>query len=232
MSHTVRAVRIPTPIAQIAPDGKPTPRQRRRIIIQMCLRRQKPGTGSSLSFLKRRTAMNSWPDLRPVLTGIPWAITGAVATRAYMPERMTQDLGILVHRADCQAAWQRFQVAGYEVSSQLDAPYFVARSPSGIEIDVICADFPWVKEALAAPHVDAANYPVLDLPYLILMKLMANRAIDIGDMTRMLGLASPEQLEQVEAIVARYNPQDSEDLQALILLGNLEMEPPEGEHWL
>lgn len=51
-------------------------------------------------------------------------------------------------------------------------------------------------------------------------------------MTRMLGLASAEQIEQVEAIVARYSPQDSEDLQALILLGNLEMDPPDGKHWL
>lgn len=176
--------------------------------------------------------MNHWPDLRPLLAGIPWVIAGAVATRAYMPERMTQDLDILVHRRDCQRVWQRFQSAGYTVASQLDAPYFVAHSPSGIEIDVICADFPWLKEALANPQQDSANYPVLDLPYLILMKLMANRTIDIGDMTRMLGLASAEQIEQIEAIVTRYSPQDSEDLQALILLGKLEMDPPDGKHWL
>jgi len=109
MSHT--KVHIPSAIAQIAPDGKPTPRQRRRIMIQMCLRRQKPGTGSSLEFLRRRTAMNPWPDLRPILAGISWAITGAVATRAYMPERMTQDLDILVHRADCEVVWQLFAIS-------------------------------------------------------------------------------------------------------------------------
>ena len=176
--------------------------------------------------------MNPWPDLRPILAGISWAITGAVATRAYMPERMTQDLDILVHRADCQVVWQRFQAAGYKLSSVLDAPYFVARSPDGVEVDVICADFPWLQEALTTPQHDLANYPVLDFPYLIIMKLMANRGIDIGDMTRMLGLASPEQLDRVQALVAHYSPQDSEDLQALILLGQLEMEPPDGKQWL
>ena len=40
--------------------------------------------------------MNSWPDLRKILKGILWVIIGGVATRAYMPERMTKDLDILV----------------------------------------------------------------------------------------------------------------------------------------
>ena len=40
--------------------------------------------------------MNPWPDLRQVLTGIPWVVVGGVATRAYMPERATKDLDILV----------------------------------------------------------------------------------------------------------------------------------------
>lgn len=38
---------IPPAIANIAPDGKLTPRQVRRLLIDMSLRKQKPGTGSS-----------------------------------------------------------------------------------------------------------------------------------------------------------------------------------------
>jgi hypothetical protein len=166
-----------------------------------------------------------------MLAGIPWAIAGAVATRAYMPERMTRDLDLLVRREDCERVWRRLQQAGYQVAPELDAPYFVALSPDGIELDVICGEFAWVDEALAVPRPDPAGYPVLDLPYLILMKLQANRALDIGDMTRMLGLASEELLGHVREVVARYHPEDSEDLEALVLLGKLEMEPPEGEHW-
>jgi hypothetical protein len=88
---------IPSAIAKIVPDGNLTPRQKRRFMIDMLLRRMKPGTGSSHEFVRRRTAMNPWPDLRPILDGIDWAIIGSVATRAYLPERMTKDLDILVH---------------------------------------------------------------------------------------------------------------------------------------
>ena len=222
---------LPGPIARVAPDGVLTPRRRRRILIEMSLRRQKPGTGSSYEFLHRRTAMHIWPDLRAVLEGIPWAITGGGAPRAYMPERATLDLDIVVLRRDCRAVWERLRDAGYQVAQALDAPYFVARSPEGVEVDVICADFPWLSQALASPHSDPAGYPVLALPYLILMKLRANRGVDIGDMTRMLGLASEQQLQAVREAVSRHSPEDLEDLESLIILGKREMEPPEGKQW-
>jgi hypothetical protein len=218
-------------LARYAPDGNLTPRRRRRFMIDMALRKQKPGTGSSPEFLRRRTAMNPWPDLRLILKDIPWAITDAVATRAYMPERMTRDLDILVLRQDCQSAWRRLDEAGYQVAPMLDAPYFVARSPEGIEIDVICAEFPWILDALTYPNTDPAGYPVLDLPYLVLMKLNANRAIDIGDLTRMLGLASEIELNRVRAAVQKFKAEDMQDLEDLITLGKREMEPPEGKQW-
>lgn len=40
----------------------------------------------------------------------------------------------------------------------------------------------------------------------------------------MLGLASDEELAQVRAVVARYAPAESDDLESLIYLGQLEME--------
>jgi len=65
---------------------------RRRLFLDMARRRAQPGTGSARVFLEDRTAVARWPDLTPTLAGIPWAVAGAVATRAYMPERTTQDL--------------------------------------------------------------------------------------------------------------------------------------------
>ncbi len=91
---------VPPTIARIAPDGNLTTRQMRRFMIDMLKRRIKTGVGSSLEFMQRRTAMNRWPDLRPVLKGINWAIVGGVATRTYMPERMTKDLDIIVDKKD------------------------------------------------------------------------------------------------------------------------------------
>jgi hypothetical protein len=75
-------MRVPPAIAKIAPDGNLTPRQKRRFLIEMSLRKQKPGTGRSPEFLKQRTAMNPWPDLRPVLTGIDWVILGNLEVQA------------------------------------------------------------------------------------------------------------------------------------------------------
>jgi hypothetical protein len=213
---------IPPAIAAVAPDGQLTPAQRRRILIDLCRRRIRPGTGSSLEFLRRRTAMNPWPDLRPVLQGILWVVIGAVATRAYMPERATGALDILVRCEDGDAVRERLEAAGYAFVSQLAVPGFLVHSPEGVEVDVMLGDDPWLDEALAHPRQDPAGFPVLDLPYLVLMKMESFRSYDLGDLTSMLGLASDEELASVRAVVARYAPTEMDDLESLIYLGRFE----------
>lgn len=173
--------------------------------------------------------MKHWVDLRAILVDIPWVIIGGVATRAYMPERATRDLDILVRRADGDAVWRRLRAAGYRYGSRLAVPGFLVHSPEGVEVDVILGDYPWLSEALAQPRRDAAGYPVLDLPFLVLMKMMASRGRDIGDLTTMLGLASEAELNRVREIVARYAPYDTDDLETLIYLGQVEMGKTPGE---
>jgi hypothetical protein len=219
-------MQIPPAIAAIAPDGQLTPAQRRRIMIDMCRRRIKPGTGSSYEFLRRRTAMNPWPDLRPILSDLPWAIVGAVATRAYMPERATKGLDILVHQRDSKEVLEQLQAAGFRIISPLAVPGFLLHSPEGVEVDVIFGDHPWLDEALTWPHQDPAGYPVLDLPYLVLMKVASSRGRDLGDLTTMLGLASEEELARVRVVAARYIPDEVDDVESLIYLGQMEMKPP------
>jgi hypothetical protein len=217
---------IPPAIARIAPDGKLTPRQARQIMIEMVLRRQKPGTGSSLEFLRQRTAMNAWPDLREVLKDIPWVIIGGVATRAYMPERMTKDMDILVSATDAEEVMKRLKAASYTVASRLAVPGYLMLSPEGIELDVLFGTMPWLNVALRHPEYDMAGYPVLGLPYLVLLKLASTRSQDWTDVSRMLGLASKQQLEQVREVVALYRPEDSEDLESFIWMGRRELETP------
>jgi hypothetical protein len=166
-------MQIPSAIAAIAPDGKLSPRQRRRFLIEMCKRRIRPGTGSASEFLRRRTAMNPWPDLRSVLKDIPWVIVGGVATRAYMPERATQDMDVLIRQEDEQVALSCLKTAGYGVISRLAISGWLVRSPEGVEVDVLLGDYVWLSEALARPRLDPAGYPVIDLPYLVLMKMQA-----------------------------------------------------------
>ncbi len=168
--------------------------------------------------------MNPWPDLRPVLRGIPWAVVGAVATRAYMPERATKDLDILVRYQDGDEVRERLIAAGYKIVSRLAVPGFLVRAPDGAEVDVILGSYPWLGEALVHVERDPAGYPVLDLPYLVIMKLAASRLQDTADLSRMLGLASDEELTRVRAVVARYAPDDLADLESLIYLGRFEMQ--------
>lgn len=220
-------VSVPDPIARLAPDGKLTVRQKRRLLLDMALRRVRPGTGSSHEFMLRRTAMIEWPDLRNVLQGIEWVIVGGVATRAYMPERGTKDLDILVRRADEETILDRLIKAGYKVITPLAVPGYLLLSPEGIEVDVLLGDYPWLKLALKEMQQDAAGYPVIDLPYLVLMKLSASRPQDVADLSRMLGWADENMLERVRQIVARYSPQDKEDLESLIFLGQQERLDPD-----
>jgi hypothetical protein len=214
---------VPPAIAAIAPDGQLTPAQRRRFMIDLCRRRIRPGTGSSPEFLERRTAMNPWPDLRPILQEIPWAIVGAVATRAYMPERATKDLDILVRAPDGDEVRERLEAAGYRYLSSLAVPGFLLLSPEGVEVDIILGDYLWLDEALAHPRRDPAGYPVLDLPYLVVMKMESSRGRDLGDLTTMLGLASEEELARVRSVMTHFAPDEAEDLESLIYLGQVEM---------
>ena len=207
----------------VVTDRRLSPAQRRRWALEMARRRARPGTGSLPERLRRGT-MTQWPDLRPVLEGIPWAVVGAVAARLYMPERATRDLDILIRREDERAVRERLEMAGYRYGAPLAIPGFAVCSPEGAEIDVLLGDAPWVEEALATPRVDPTGLPVLDLPYLVLMKLEASRLQDMADLARMLGLASETERERVRAVVARYAPDALEDLESLIYLGMLEME--------
>lgn len=215
---------IPAAIKAVAPDGKLTPAQKRRLLIEMCQRRIKPGTGSGRDLLLRRTAMNPWPDLRPILQGIPWVIVGAVATRAYMPERATKDLDVLVHADDAGDVMERLAAAGYVKVSRLAVPGYLLRSPDGVEVDVIFGEYAWLNDAFKQRRTDPAGFPVLDLPYLVLMKIAASRGRDVGDLTTMLGLASEKELTRVRGVVQQYAPDVLDDLESLIYLGKVEME--------
>ncbi len=218
---------VPPSIASIAPDGNLTPRQTRRFMINMLLRRVRSGTGSSYEFILRRTAMNPWPDLRPILKGMDWAIVGGVATRMYMPERMTRDLDILVHERDEAVVISKMQEAGYQVSSRLAMSGVLMLSPIGVEVDVLFGKYPWMDEALKNVAADEAGYPTIGLPYLILLKMDAQRAQDWADVSRMLGWASDADLDAVRAVFQRFSPNDMEDLESLIFIGRKEREMPE-----
>lgn len=168
--------------------------------------------------------MNTWPDLRPILKGLDWLVVGGVATRNYMPERMTRDLDILIREKDSDAVIVKLQAAGYKQESQLSIPGALMISPDGVEVDVLFGNALWLEDALKNVVADPAGYPTIALPYLILLKMDAQRAQDWADVSRMLGWASDEDLEKVREVFRKYSPQDVEDLESLIFIGKKERE--------
>jgi hypothetical protein len=202
--------------------GPATMVARRKLLLEMAIRRTRPGAGSADVFLRERTAIVTWPDLSEILTGLPWAVVGAVATRTYMPERATQDLDILVMADDAREVRSRLERFGYTKVQELVIGGVTWRSPSGGLVGVIESGEAWVRKGLQDLRRDPQGLPVLSLPYLVLMKVQSGRAQDLADAARMLGFASEEERKMTRGLFTRYLPDALEDLESLITLGKLE----------
>lgn len=197
----------------------------RRTLIDIAMRRQRPGSGSAPGTYKGQPFVR-WPDLTDVLRDIPWAVVGGVATSRYMPERFTHDLDVAIQAEDAAEVATRLRGAGYVFQSNLSIGGSSWQSPSGIPVDIIEGDATWWPQALADArrNLDAAGAPVLPLAYLAMMKIRSGRPQDTGDVSRMLGAATDEQLDQVRAVVAEFDRDLGEDLESLIVVGKLETE--------
>lgn len=167
-----------------------------------------------------------WPDLSAVLTSVPWAVVGAVATRLYMPERLTRDLDIALWVGDAAVAYKSLVAAGYVQHGILSIGGTTWQAPDGRMIDIVEGNEPWWPRALAEAQSnrDAAGFPILPMTYLVSMKMQASWPQDLGDLARMLGQADDDHLAKVRDFFRQYSPQDLEDLESLIQLGRLELE--------
>lgn len=196
--------------------------------LRLALRRAARGTGSALSFFDRRTAVQPVPNLRLIIGAVPWVLVGDVALRAYMPERMTRGVSILVHVRDGARVRDAFVAAGYRVTGQLSIGGFSVQAADAAEppIDVLTRADLWLDAALAAPGTDPAGYPVLARSYLILMKLQAGRTQDLADVQRLLARTSRTERASVRQLVAQESPDLVEDFDALCTLAEYEFGPP------
>ena len=87
----------------------------RRQIIDMALRRAKPGAGSHLDTLREEGSDYAAGELVPDLGGVPYAVVGGLATARHMPQRMTLDTDILVAAVDRDAAEAAMARSGCEI---------------------------------------------------------------------------------------------------------------------
>jgi len=197
-----------------------TARERRHFLIDMALRRARPGTGSSMAFYRRRDWSALGVDLSSIKT--PFAIVGAVATRLYMPERVTHDINLFVPLSSEPSITAELVRLSFTKRGELSIGDSTWTDAQGARLDMIASEEPWASEAVATAVRSPDGLPVVRLPYLVLLKFRSSRALDVGDLSRMLGLASDQALNEVRAVVASHQPEDKEDLESLITLGGLE----------
>ncbi len=201
-----------------------TPEQRKQYL-SIAGRHAKPGSGSGSLSLRERTAAFGSPDLRFLMMArVEFAVVGGLATRLYMPERMTLDTDILVRPEDTARAEAALRDAGCEKTGPLTIGGSTWRLPDGRSLDLVSFDAPWLEEALRISIRGKDGLPYISLPYLVLMKLGAGRTQDLADISRMLGGADAGGLAESRRVVSRYRPEDAEDLESLIRLGKLEYE--------
>ncbi|MBI4641503.1 MAG: hypothetical protein HY731_12460, partial [Candidatus Tectomicrobia bacterium] len=119
--------------------------------------------------------------------------------------------------------------AGFRYEGELNVGGSSWISPDGYHIDVLECSEGWFAQAIAEAQQnrDDQGLPVLPIQYLVFMKFQAGRAQDVADVTRMLGQASDERLASVRFLFEQLLPEEMEDLESLIRLGQLEMLPPQ-----
>jgi hypothetical protein len=200
---------------------------RRKQYIALIQKRVRPGSGSNLAFMESRTWAYPVADLNRIIQETPFVVVGGVATRLYMPERMTLDIDILVFSQDAPGLYRELNQASGKQIGLLTVGGSSWQLADGTVLDVIESSEAWVTQAVQNPNLDPTRLPIIALPYLVLMKLQASRAQDIADLSRMLGGADEELLRQVQAVVKTYMDDALEDLESLITLGKLEYQVPE-----
>ena len=204
----------------------------RHDLISIAVRRQKPGSGSLLRRLIRsqRERMDWWNEALAGLGEVPHAVAGAVAANAYMPPRQTADIDAAVRLSDLPGAEEAVRLAGWTREGTLRLGGGLqgsAWSREGRELDLLGLPGRWGDEAITAAQRNFVDgRPTLTLEHLVVAKLISGRAVDVADLSRMLGAAGVEALAAVREAVTRHLPEARDDFEQLIVLGKLEYEPP------
>jgi len=163
---------------------------------------------------------------------VPHAIIGAIAANQFMPARQTIDIDFALAQRDVDVAAETLRAAGWQSQHQL-----VVRPPlAGVAwqsaddrpIDIIIVPGRWGEELVDHAMANRmANLPMAALPHLIILKMIAGRTTDAGDIARMLGHQDALTLEAVRTVARRVLKEpELADLDQLIELGRLEYRRP------
>jgi hypothetical protein len=202
-------------------------------MIDMAVRRQRPGHGSALSRLEQGVFVERWwGTVESALAEVPHVVIGGVAANAYMAPRLTRDLDVGILTEELEKAEAALEAADWYRAGPITPadPHLSGWTWSsldeGYDLDLFTMRHPWAAAALRQAKVDArTGLPTLPMVYLVLMKLAASRTTDIADLARVLGGRSEEELREAREAVRRFgDPDDLDDLEKLIALGRMERE--------
>ena len=100
------------------PSDLHQPAARRRLYIRIAQKRVRPGSGSGPETLWARTWRQPVFEIRTILS-VPFVIVGGVATRLYAPERMTDDLDVLIEESCAEKLSEELRGTGCRVGGRL-----------------------------------------------------------------------------------------------------------------
>ncbi|MGI0482870.1 hypothetical protein ACN4EE_19050, partial [Geminocystis sp. CENA526] len=137
--------------------------QKRQFFINLIKKRVKSGTGSSVEFLHKRTWTYPVSNLNSIITQASFVIVGGIATRLYMPERMTLDIDILIKAEDCEVVYQDLQNANSQKIGDLSISGSQWQLADNTSLDVLVGEDEWVAEAISIPNYAPDGLPIIAL---------------------------------------------------------------------
>lgn len=161
---------------------------------------------------------DEWQFVEPVIQGIPHLVVGEMAVNCYGPARYTRDFDLAVATEDGKRLVEALQEHGFSVIGVLSIGGYSLQLVDRT-IDVLYLYQPWAQEALVHPK-RVNGFPVIDLPYLVLMKFEASHGRDLSDVLVMLHRANEEQKTQITQVFQKYANEDLAGLKHLIDLSH------------
>ena len=151
-----------------------------------------------------------------------YVIVSGIASAHYQPARFTEDIDLMILAAESATVEQALFQAGW---SQLGVISFGGsswQSANGELIDLLHApNQSWVAIALDSPIKTSEGLQIIDLPYLLILKLSATRAVDISDIVGMLQHASDDEKQRIRQVIETHRSDLLEDFNQFCAIAQL-----------
>jgi hypothetical protein len=146
--------------------------------------------------------------------GLRYVVVGGVASAHYQPARFTEDIDLMVLAEDAAVVEHTLQLAGWSQLGIISFDSSSWRSTEGKLINLLHApEQSWVTAALDTPIETLEGLQIIDLPYLIILKLSATRAVDIGDIVGMLQHATEDETVRIRQAIETHRSDLLEDFE-------------------